>query len=101
RKKVESVCLEHGVECWSTGDGSLSSIHFTRKRPRNAREVYEYRWSKLVERAFNLYSRVRGAIYASERLAHFLPSLIHGKGEVEFLINVFADFVESISRLSR
>lgn len=101
RRRVESICLEHGIKCWSTGDGSLSSIHFTEKRPRNAREVYEYRWSKLVERAFNLYSRVRGVIYASEKLAHFLPSLTHGKDEVEFLINVFADFVETVSRLSK
>ena len=99
RRRVDAICSEHGLACWSTGDGTMTGIHFTSKRPRNAREVYEYRWSKLVERALHLYSRLHGILYVSEKLAHLLPSLVHSKSEVESLLDTFANFVGTVSRL--
>lgn len=99
RKRAEEICLEHGVTCWATGEGSLSGIHFTTKRPTSARDVHEYRWSRLVERALHIYSRVRGILYIGEKVPHFMPSLIHGKDEADLLIGVFSEFIETISRI--
>jgi glutamate-1-semialdehyde 2,1-aminomutase len=99
RKKVDDACMEMGVECWTTGDGSLTGLHFTKKRPRSAREAFEERWSTNATKALHLYSRVHGVIYMSERSAHYLPSLIHGKGEVEKLLEVIVGFLEELRRL--
>jgi len=101
RRRVEKICSEHSVECWPSGDGSLSGVHFTRRKPRNAREVFELRWSRLVERALHVYSRLKGILYIGEKVPHFMPSLIHEKDEVDYLLSVFSEFVEIISGLSK
>lgn len=63
RRRVQRACEESSVQCWTTGTGSLSGLHFTAKRPRSARDAYEARWSRVVERALHLYSRVHGAVH--------------------------------------
>jgi glutamate-1-semialdehyde 2,1-aminomutase len=98
RRKVEQICAEYGIGCWSTGEGSLTGIHFTTRKPRNAREVEELRWSRLVEKTFHMYSRVKGILYVSETRAHYLPSLIHGKEEVEYVLNVFTSFLDELKK---
>ncbi|WP_440060218.1 aspartate aminotransferase family protein [Thermogladius sp. 4427co] len=97
RRKVEEKCSEYSIDCWATGEGSLTGIHFTKKKPRNARQAEEYRWSTLIERALHLYSRVHGLLYISETKPHFLPSLIHSREEVEKLLEVFENFLSIIS----
>jgi len=97
RRRVQRACDESKITCWTTGTASLSGLHFTTKRPRSAREAYEARWSKLIERALHLYSRVHGVVYMSERMPHYLPSLIHSSEDVERLIGVTVGFVEKIS----
>lgn len=101
RRKVEEACSEHGVECWSTGDGSLSGIHFTKKKPVNAREAQELRWSRVVERLFHIYSRLHGVLYMSERNVHFLPSLIHSEEEVNSLLEVLRSFLSELTKLTK
>lgn len=100
RNRVQKACEENNIECWTTGTASLSGLHFTTKRPRNAREVYEARWSKLVEKALHLYSRVRGVVYMSERVAHYLPSLVHSREDVEGLIEVTVSFIDELRKLA-
>lgn len=100
RSRVQKACEENSVECWTTGTASLSGLHFTTKRPRSAREVYEARWSKLVERTLHLYSRVRGVVYMSERVAHYLPSLVHSREDVERLVEVTVDFINTLGKLA-
>jgi len=43
-----------------------------------------------------LYSRVHGVVYMSERMPHYLPSLIHSSEDVEKLIDVTVGFIEKI-----
>ena len=76
----------------------MTGIHFTTRKPRNAREVEELRWSRLVEKAFHMYSRVKGILYVSETRAHYLPSLVHGKEEVEYVLNVFTSFLDELKK---
>ncbi|MEM4769693.1 MAG: aspartate aminotransferase family protein [Desulfurococcaceae archaeon] len=99
REAVNKLCSEVGIECWATGDGSLSAIHFTRKKPLNAREAQEYRWSRAIERALHIYSRVKGVLYMTEKTPHFLPALTQSPSEIEYLLGVLRDFLEEASRL--
>ncbi|MCX8185350.1 MAG: aspartate aminotransferase family protein [Sulfolobales archaeon] len=96
RRSIDKVCEEYGRICWSTGAGSMVGIHFTRLKPRNAREVYEHRWSKTVEHAYHLYSRLNGVLYISEKLVHLLPSLLHSRSEVELFKATFESFLTRI-----
>lgn len=100
RSRVQKACEENSVECWTTGAASLSGIHFTNKRPRTAREVYEARWSRLVERALHLYSRIHGVVYMSERVVHYLPSLIHSREDIEKLLDITVSFIEDLGKLA-
>lgn len=93
RRRVDRVCEEYGRVCWTTGTGTMTGVHFTKLRPRNAREVYELRWSKLVEFAYHLYSRLSGVLYISEKLVHLLPSLVHSRREVELFAKTFEGFL--------
>ncbi|MEM4717651.1 MAG: aminotransferase class III-fold pyridoxal phosphate-dependent enzyme [Desulfurococcaceae archaeon] len=94
RFAIEKLCREHDILCHSTGDGSLVGIHFTSKKPRNAREAYQFRLSKYIEKTINLYFRVNGVLFTSEKMIHLLPSLIHTKEELGRLIELFNDFFE-------
>lgn len=94
RFAIEKLCNEHEILCHATGDGSLVGIHFTSIKPRNARDVYQYRLSKNIEKTINLYLRVNGVLFISEKVIHFLPSLIHSKEELERLIELFNGFFE-------
>lgn len=98
RRRVDRVCEEHGRVCWSTGAGTMTGIHFTKVRPRNAREVHELRWSRLVEYALHLYARLNGLLYISERLTHLLPSLVHSREEAELFARALESFLSRVSR---
>lgn len=97
RERIDRICNDYDIPCYSTGEGTLTGIHFTRSRPRNAREAYEYRWSRLIERALNLYMRLSGVLYIGERIAHFLPALIHSSDELARFTDIFEDFLSLIT----
>ncbi|MCS7108954.1 MAG: aminotransferase class III-fold pyridoxal phosphate-dependent enzyme [Sulfolobales archaeon] len=97
-RKLESICREYGDLCYVTGAGTMRAVHFTKRRPKNSREFRELRWSKIIEKVFNLYARVNGVLYIGEKFFHVYPSLIQGREEVEYLVKIFGDFMGSISR---
>lgn len=99
RRKVVELCSENGISCWSTGDASLTGLHFTTRKPLNAREVHELRWSRLVEKALHMYSRLHGILYMSEKTPHFLPALTTSRVEVEHFINVISEFLKELARM--
>jgi glutamate-1-semialdehyde 2,1-aminomutase (EC 5.4.3.8) len=101
RRRIEETCSELSINCWSTGAGTLTGLHFTRRKPRNAREAEEYKWSKLVEKTLHLYSRVNGVLYMSETHVHYLPSLVHSKQEILQLLDTLSAFLEDLRRISR
>jgi len=47
-----------------------------------------------------LYSRVHGVVYMSERMPHYLPSLIHSREDLEKLVDVTVSFIEDVKRLT-
>jgi glutamate-1-semialdehyde 2,1-aminomutase len=98
RRAVDRVCEEFGRVCWTTGAGTMTGVHFTRVRPRNAREVYELRWGRHVEHVYHLYSRLNGVLYLSEKLVHLLPSLVHSKEEVDLFAEVLTNFLTEVAR---
>lgn len=98
RKSIDRVCEEYGRICWATGAGTMTGIHFTKLRPRNTREVYELRWSRLVEYSYHLFSRLSGILYVSEKLLHLLPSLIHTGEDVDKFLRTFESFLDRISK---
>lgn len=97
RSEMGKLCGEFGNVCWVTGVSSMIGLHFTDKKPRNVREAYERRLVNGVEETLNIYSRVKGLIYLTEKMPHFLPSLTHGEGEARKLLNVFSSFLNDLS----
>jgi glutamate-1-semialdehyde aminotransferase len=98
RRDVDRLCQEVGLPCWTTGAGTMSGAHFTRVRPRNAREVHELRWSRSIEHVLNLYARLRGVLYVSERLVHLLPSLVHSEEEVRLFRTTLESFLAEVAK---
>ncbi len=101
RRRIGETCSELLINCWPTGAGTLTGVHFTRRKPRNAREAEEYKWSKLVEKTLHLYSRVNGILYMSETHVHYLPSLVHSKREIMQLLETLTAFLEDLQRITR
>ncbi|MEM4519599.1 MAG: aminotransferase class III-fold pyridoxal phosphate-dependent enzyme [Sulfolobales archaeon] len=97
-RKFEGVCNEYGGLCHVTGAGTMRAVHFTKARPKNSREFRELRWSKFVEKVFNLYARVNGILYMGEKFFHVYPSLIQEREEVNYLVNIFTNFMSNILR---
>ncbi|MCX8196268.1 MAG: aspartate aminotransferase family protein [Acidilobaceae archaeon] len=93
KREIEEACEEKDGACWATGTGTMVGVHFTRVRPRNVREAYELRWSRKAELALHLYSRLNGILYMSEKMPHFLPSLIHGREEAKASVEVIRGFL--------
>jgi glutamate-1-semialdehyde 2,1-aminomutase len=88
RRRAEKLCNAYEVDCYATGAGTMTGIHFTTRRPKNSREVYELKWSGgKAERTFNLISRNRGILFLGENEAHLLPALVHEKDELNLLLN--------------
>jgi len=97
KARLDRLCEEHGRPCWATGAGSMIGIHFTRsRRPWNAREARELRWSRVVERVANLYMRVNGILYLTEGTMHLLPSLVHTSEQRERFLKAFESFLDTL-----
>ncbi|MEM4656331.1 MAG: aspartate aminotransferase family protein [Acidilobaceae archaeon] len=97
-RRIDKICEEHDRLCWVTGVSTMIGVHFTKIKPRSVREAYEQRWSNIVEETLNLYTRVNGIAYVSEKMVHLLPSLIHTREEAEKLIAVIEHFLAGITR---
>ncbi|MCX8165031.1 MAG: aspartate aminotransferase family protein [Acidilobaceae archaeon] len=93
KREIEGICEEHDRACWTTGTATMVGVHFTRIRPRNVREAYELRWSRRAEQALHLYSRLRGILYMSEKMPHFLPSLVHTQEEAKATVDAVREFL--------
>jgi len=97
RERLERLCLSYGVECYSTGEGTMTGVHFTHRKPKNTGEAYELRWSRgKAERALNLMARNSGVLYLGESMAHLLPALIHSREELESFSNVLEKMLSEI-----
>ncbi|MEB2836752.1 MAG: aspartate aminotransferase family protein [Desulfurococcales archaeon] len=96
RRRIDESCEARDRPCWATGAGSMVGIHFTRSRPRSAREAHEARWGTGVESLANLYMRVRGILYLTEHTMHLLPSLRHTKKQASAFLEAFEAFLDDL-----
>ena len=100
--ELQRACEEANIECFTTGARGMIGIHFTKRRPINAREVHELWWSNDVYRALHKYSLLRGYLYLTEKNAHLLPSAIHTIEEAKGFVETFRSFLFELKRyLSR
>ncbi len=96
RRTLDKICEEHDGICWTTGEGTMTGIHFTRSRPRNVREAHELRWSRLMEEVANLYMRLNGILYISDHQVHLLPALTHSNEEIKKFTESFENLLNLV-----
>ncbi len=100
-KKIDKVCEDHDRVCWVTGTGSMIGIHFTRRRPENARIAMTERVSNRVYEVLHMYMRTKGILYMTEHMTHLLPSMVHTEKEAEMFIENFVEFLDKITDIKR
>ncbi|MDW8021970.1 MAG: aspartate aminotransferase family protein, partial [Nitrososphaerota archaeon] len=97
RRELAKVCEENDVPIHVTGVSSMIGIHFTREKPRNHGEAYEFRWLDGVEKLFVMYMRAKGNLMLSEKSIHPLLSAVHGRDHLEKFIKDFRNFIEFLT----
>ncbi len=97
-KSLEKVAEQSKLPIHVTGTGSIIGIHFTRRKPVNARISYLERWNEEVYPLLHKRMLLEGIVYVSEHMAHFFLSISHDKSHVEKLVNVFSKFIDSLER---
>jgi len=95
---LQKACEEERVKCFTTGVRGMVGIHFTERKPSNAREVHELRWSEEVYKALHKYALLHGYLYLTEKNAHLLPSMVHSVEEVKGFVEMFRSFLHEVRR---
>lgn len=97
RMRAEKLCNDYNIECYASGVGTMTGIHFTKKRPKNAGEAFDLRWSNgKAERVLNLMARNRGVLYIGENSAHLLPALVHDEKELDLFVEIMEAMFQNI-----
>ncbi|MCE4606444.1 MAG: aspartate aminotransferase family protein [Desulfurococcales archaeon] len=86
-KEVNKISEETGLPIYVTGTRGIIGIHFTSKKPINAREVFESRYCEDIYRLVNLYMRTKNVLYISESIMHLLPSIYHTIEDAEKIVS--------------
>jgi glutamate-1-semialdehyde 2,1-aminomutase len=94
--RVNEISEETNIPVHVTGTRGITGIHFTSKKPENAREVFEYRYCDRLYQLANLYMRVNGILYVSESVMHLLPSVYHTIDDLE---NLLSNLKEVLSKI--
>ncbi|WP_291765071.1 aspartate aminotransferase family protein [Caldivirga sp. UBA161] len=97
RRRMNEVCEIHDRLCWVTGVGSMTGIHFTKRKPINVREAYQLRISEGLYDLMHLYMRVNNVLYMTEHMPHLLPSIIHTKEHAQRLVDSLDNMLSMIT----
>lgn len=95
-RKLDRLCEEYDRVCWTTNVGSIIGVHFTKSKPRNIEDAYYLRYGNKIYEALHLFMRVNRILYLSEKMPHFMPSMIHTREQSEKLIEKFAEFLDEL-----
>ena len=98
REEIDERCSEYNNSCWSTGEGTIVGIHFTKERPWSTRDALEKRWSNKVYEALHAYMRTKNILYVSEHMAHLLPSIEHNRDDAREFLEAFTEFLEELKK---
>ncbi|WP_069807216.1 aspartate aminotransferase family protein [Vulcanisaeta thermophila] len=97
RKDLDRACEDHDRICWVTGAGSMVGIHFTRRRPTNARIAFMERINEEIYELAHLYMRVNGILYMTEHMLHLLPSMKHTREEARQLVESLENLLSEVT----
>lgn len=95
---LDKVCENYDRLCWITSVGSVIGIHFTSKKPRNINEAYITRISEKIYKALHIYMTSNNIIYMTVNMPHLMPSIIHTDHQANKLVNLFEQFLLTITR---
>jgi len=95
-RKLDRLCEEYDRVCWITNVGSIIGVHFTKSKPRNVEDAYYLRYGSKIYEALHLFMRVNRILYLSEKMPHFMPSMIHTREQSEKLVETFAKFLDEL-----
>ncbi len=92
-RRVDELRSTLGIDVYATYGGSMVGLHFTKKRPVNAREAAELWVPEDALKIMNLYFRLNNILYISEKKPHFFLSTKHQYRHVEKLVSTLENFL--------
>ena len=92
RKELEEILNGLKVPVYVTGMGSMFKIHFTKVKPKNAKEAAN-KWDPRVESEFFRFLISKGILAMTQSNVHFYVSLPHEKEDIEKLLATVEEFV--------
>jgi len=98
RREVEEVFEKWGIRGHSTGIGSMIGIHFTPKKPRDARYA-QLKGDRRLARSLFKSLLDSGIIYLTQENPHLFISAAHTQEDIEALIRRIEDFAKTHSTL--
>ncbi len=97
-KGLSEVSEDYSIDIHVTGTTGITGIHFTRKKPGNATEVFKERYCEPLYKLLNLFMRNKGVLYIGESVAHLLPSTQHDEDDVSRFIELVSEFFSLVSK---
>ena len=92
REEIERIFRKNDFRAYTTGEGPLLGVHFTKERPRDVRTANRTKDSKMSESYFRFLLE-NGIIFLSPQNAHLFISATHNKDEIDQLISKTEQFV--------
>jgi glutamate-1-semialdehyde 2,1-aminomutase len=96
RLDIEEIFRRNEFQAYTTGEGPLVGIHFTKARPLDVQTANVTKDSKMSESYFRFLLE-NGIIFLSPNNAHLFISTAHNKEDIERLISTTERFVSSYS----
>ncbi|MEM3615668.1 MAG: aspartate aminotransferase family protein [Candidatus Methanomethylicia archaeon] len=95
REELEEAFQKYSIDAHTTGDGSLVGIHFTKKKPKNAREASEGKNEEAAKR-YHKFLLENGIIVVKPTLPHMFISYSHTENEIQKLIEITERFCKEL-----
>jgi len=93
REELEEVFQKYNIDAHTTGEGSMVGIHFTKKKPKNAREANEWKNEEMAKE-YHRFLLDNKIIVVKPTLPHTFISYAHGYEEIQKLIEVTEEFAK-------
>lgn len=95
REELEEVFQRYNIDAHTTGEGSMVGIHFTKKKPKNAREANEGKNEEMTKE-YHKFLLEKKIIVIKPTLPHTFISYAHGEEEINKLIEATEEFTKKI-----
>ncbi|MEM1550077.1 MAG: aspartate aminotransferase family protein [Candidatus Methanomethylicia archaeon] len=95
KEELEEVFQRYNIDAHTTGEGSMVGIHFTKKKPKNAREANEGKNEEMAKE-YHKFLLEKKIIVIKPTLPHTFISYAHGEEEINKLIEATEEFAKKI-----